>query len=83
VSSRCKGDAALTLEFDDLALFGYLDQLGAELDAEGGVRIGHEALVRQADEQGRLAHGRIAWRSDEREDVQGSRYTPVMINLRT
>ena len=51
----------------------------------GGVRIGHEALVCQADEQGRLAYGRIAWRSeyDECKDIQWSRYTPVMINLRT
>ena len=29
-----KGDAELTLEFDDLALFGYFDQLGTEFDAE-------------------------------------------------
>lgn len=51
----------------------------------GGVRIGHEALVCEADEQGRLAYARVAWHDepDERKDVQEGDYTPVMINLRT
>ena len=87
------------MEFDDLALFGYLDQLGAEFDVElwdirsvagrgmrdpGSARtVGFGLMKRWTVRRTNRDDLPTLASPGERKDVQGSHYTPTTINLRT